>query len=377
MSSKQEIDINAIKEEIFDKVNKDDLTKYVLRRQIEQEASAYINRWWKIITTIAAVVLALIGIVGYQQFTSFNSIKENAQKKAEEVDAKSKEVDAKAKEIEEKRSKLELEFGRVSELATMAKEDAHQALEDSRQLIETTQQSSRQAYDVIAQSVGSLNQMYNNMNATQRQLATTQGQLNTQLQESKNNLSELKKTQERIARSLESTEDTAWWIQLLADGFQGEYDKVKEQAQEVRNLGSVQRQISQARTLELVMLRTNKSSNIRMVDFEDLKRTKDYDIKFQTERLRRPYHITIDVTEGKDGVPVHLDCHNIDVANIYRIDGTPFVFKVDFVYHTILSRDFISLKVVHESNLSPFDKSRIRSCTPNGSVAAKSLSNSK
>jgi hypothetical protein len=376
MTSTRKTDSEALRREILDAVGDENLAKYMLVKRVEEETQTYLNKRWKIVTTIGAIILTLVGVLGYKQFVSFKEIKEQAESNARVVALRAKEIDEKAKELDARNKELEREVSDIARRAEAAKQDAKDAKDDSRKLIDSTRDSANQAYGVITNSVGMLNDMYKNMGESQKKLAETQEQIDQQLHETEGRATKITQDQKLIMTQLKETGELKGSIEKDAAGFAEQYRIVEGQVQEVKDLGSVQKQLSQARTLELVMLRTNHSSNFRLIDFDGQKKTREYEVKFYTERLRRPYHITVNVERDSKGNAVSLNCDDINVDEIYRIDGTPFVFKVDFVYHSIWSRDFIALKVIHEGVLP--DKAKVSNCQGTGTQSpTKSIAKSE
>jgi hypothetical protein len=370
---------DKVANKIIGKMDEHDITNYILRKKVEEETKTYLNKLWKIVVVIATILGILLGILGYNQYSSFEQIRKSAEDKEQKIENIEKDINDKAKKLEERNAALEATIIRVKELADAANVDVQDAKNDSRSLIEATRNSANQTYDLITQSTNILSQMYANLNTAQNKLTAAQNKIEEQVAATTQQINNIKERQSSIDTQLTQATDTNEQIKDLAKVFSEQYRTVKGQVQEVRDLESVQKQLSQAKSLEIVMLRTNTSNTVKlrtntsntvkMIDFEALKSPVPYSITFYAEQLRRPYHLKVKIEKQSPVKPTNMDCKGVEAGNLYKIDGSPFIFKVDFVYHTIWSRDFISLKVIHEGILSPEDKARLLDCKEPPSIA--------
>jgi len=145
-------------------------------------------------------------------------------------------------------------------------------------------------------------------------------------------------------------------------------DEVKEQQEILNKRLGIEQQFDEinaelltSRQVEYVLLRSRDSRTVTLHYFEAPK-TRDraapppkrYDIRFITAGIKDRFDLKVELVSGADkpregkGQPVRKSTWERvrdERGKKYPIEGTPFEFTVEFIYHARLAYDFVVLKI--------------------------------
>lgn len=204
-------------------------------------------------------------------------------------------------------------------------------------------QSAKSAISKVSEAQTLIAKAHTESSEASRQISKANNRLHTVQQLQKKIVSDTKKTREN---------------KNLVDSLRGIVQKDAKSVIQIRNIYA---DLLENRSVEYAFLRSNDSRIVDLYSF--------HQADTQTDSVQK-YRVKMSIGDVKDRID--LTVHVLDSgtgsagrSNKYMklrqsdqsipIDGTPFVFKVEFVYHAKLAYDFVVIKV-HSAPRAPGNK---------------------
>jgi hypothetical protein len=205
-----------------------------------------------------------------------------------------------------------------------------------------------------ATSVGSLSSTLSNLTDQQNSIATAQANLERQaktFEGQQNTITAAFEDQRAVidesARKAQDSMTKAQDSMTTAEERRREVDKV---AGGLQGLQSTYADILERRQVEYAFLRARDS---RVIDLYSLTsdggapRVRRSQVMFTVAEIKDRINVVVSVLDGGDGRPGAERTYSQlrSTQTPIRIDGTAFVFRVEFIYHAKLAFDFAVVKV--------------------------------
>ena len=352
--------------ELVKKVVEHEYSQRLIKEHSEAKAGAFLKQWWAIIGGVAAFLILGFGYLGYSANEAIKNMRTQLEEKAKEVDKKKDEVDKKKEEIEKTSTELsrnlteaqahlrqsESELAKVQSFSQIATSLAT----NSRELLTANQDAAKSTSSIIQSSLTGLLD-------TQKGLQRTQEGLNAKLGEADERLQAIKTQQENTKKNKEEAESAAIKSKTHADTAELQLGKILNDA---GNLSTINAELTKAKALEMVTLRARDT---REVILENIHLPSEkggtaiierHRIRFRIDGIKDAFNLwsrvcqtTTCETEPEQFFDKLTRYKNAeDPRNEPRaICGTPFVFRVEFIYHAKLAFDFATIKVYPDEKL--------------------------
>jgi uncharacterized protein YoxC len=344
MSREMNMDVTpdeSINSDVIRKITEHHYFQTLLKEQVNAQTQAYVSRWWKIIAAIAFVVLTILGFFGVKEFLSFKE---------------------KVAEIEKENERVKGLVGESNNLLKQAQTLGKTAT-DTVSLADKYVESSR----VISQDTGNLakqtgaftEQLLNSLGQRESELKKAHSELEQDLRRSNGDIVKIRQEKEAIERLKVEIAGISDMIRTQETTIAGTSSAVKKRGEDVEKSAAeiaktaeslqksldVQQEIAKAKTFEIVVIRQgrNQGSTVKLPDFRDVNNKggpRQYTLKFTAVRIKNQTDIDVQVDSGDV-----QNFRNLQKGNSRSLEGAPFYFRVDSIYHAKLAFDFVVLRV--------------------------------
>jgi hypothetical protein len=232
--------------------------------------------------------------------------------------------------------------------------NAQRLLEDAGRLSASTAQQVASTTGLIqgnlnqaSTSVGSLSTTLNALAGQQLSIRATQADLNRQA-------ASFKEQQDSITAAFKGqqadVDESARRAQSSATGADARRQEVDKIAGGLQGLQSTYADILERRQVEYAFLRSNDSRVIdlySLVSDAGVPRVRRSQVMFTVAEIKDRFNLVVSVLDGGGGrIGTERTYSQLGSTVVpIRIDGTPFVFRVEFIYHAKLAFDFVVIKV--------------------------------
>jgi hypothetical protein len=310
----------------------DEFTQAWVEKQVRDRTDDYLKKWRGVAALVIIIVSAALGVFGYQMVDLRKDLVEKAAQASKDVAV------AEAK-VTEAGTNVAASRGLV-EQADKFSGDTYKQVNSTIGLLMANVNQSSNASTSLSEALTRLRREQGTIASTQKALEQEAVGFNAQRENItaayEQQRSQLKIIEGNALGSLRSVEDS----EKKVGGVYGNVQKIQE----------IYSDLLERRQVEYAFLRAHDS---KILDFYSIvglgenAKARHMRIMFSVAEIKDLNNITVQVLDdgtGHTGVEQKYEKLRQSV-NWINIPETPFVFRVEFVYHAKLAVDFIALKV--------------------------------
>jgi len=316
---------------------------------VEARTQAYLSKWWKRVTVTASAVLLVLGALGVKEYTSFgDKIKEateRGEKAKDLVEQATTLVNSARGDVANANGLISAGQKYVDSSQRMSDKVGDMAQQSSviasslLGSLGTRQEELKQEQEKLTEMLGSsttqfdaLKAKVDSVNKLKGEIIEIQNQINGQKKQVDENLGKVDGERETVAQTIKEVAKTLKEVKGKADGLKKDLDFQKE--------------LTKAESSEIVVLRSGPkyATEIQLPDFRasNTDQPKVFDLKLVARRIKNDIDIDVTVDKG----PRPLSFRDLEKNQSGEISGTPYMFRVEAIYHAKLAFDFVVIKVL-------------------------------
>lgn len=307
---------------------------FQLQQRIESRTDAYIAGRWKLAAGVFSAIVIVFGAVGVKEYISFGQIMDTLRTDIAAVRAQRAELETKTADV---MHQLDLMKSESTLVARLVRESADTAAKITQQAVAGANQTSAFA----AQSSEYTRAMLQDVGRTQEEAKQRAEELRASLTDASRQigqLDEIKKMATDVRQISSEVATRRREVETASEEFRNNNALVTERLR-------FERELALAKTFEIVLIRQGEA-NGTTISLPDYRQTTT--AKQQTYVMEiAAQHCTDKQTEfwiKVDGGVRQL--FQLGKGKDQAILGTPFIVRVDSIYHAKLAFDFVLLRIL-------------------------------
>jgi hypothetical protein len=302
----------------------DEFVQAWLEKQVVTRTDDYLARLRTIVGIFVVGATAVIGFFGYRVFELGTDLQAKVEQASKDAAAASSNIATSRSLLEEARRISDSTFAQVKSTVDLTTSNVEQS----------------------SSTVSSLRSTLNSLNDQQRQISAAQTNLETQANVFKSQQDDMTRSFGRQRTEFESLVDGA--KDSVGSTKQAEAE-VKAIAGDLKQVQELYTQVLERRQVEYAFLR---ASDLRDLEFYSIVKSgneaaiKRVQIRVAVKEIKDRINLTIEVLDDGNGRRLPPQTMNqLSRSDSGPISGTPYSYRVEFVYHAKLAIDFLVVKV--------------------------------